>query len=247
MAKQSKLEQIVWPIGGLSNPSKMPTLSYSLPANRCLIGSKLCKQAGTTCSECYARKGCYMFQSTVLAMARRMQAIDDALTDDASADLWVETLASALNHRFELTSKQINRKGQPGKDDGRFFRFHDSGDLQSVEHLILIARVASLAPRVKIWLPTRETAIVATYLAQCNTVPSNLIIRVSLPKIDRQPARVHHTLASHDSVTLSGVHSKPRGRAKGFRTCGAYRRADQSCGPCRACWSAKQNVSYPLH
>ena len=45
-------------VGGLSKPSKMPGWAYGLPAAECKTGSKLAQQDNTTCSGCYALKGC---------------------------------------------------------------------------------------------------------------------------------------------------------------------------------------------
>ena len=42
-----------------------------------------------------------------------------------------------------------------------YFRWHDSGDLQSLTHLENIAEVAKRLPEIKFWLPTREYSIVS--------------------------------------------------------------------------------------
>ena len=43
--------------GSLTRTSKMPGLSYSLPAWECKTGSKLRKIKGSVCASCYALKG----------------------------------------------------------------------------------------------------------------------------------------------------------------------------------------------
>ena len=48
-------------VGGLSKPSKMPSHGYSLPAIRCGVGSKLREVEDSTCYDCYAMKGRYIF------------------------------------------------------------------------------------------------------------------------------------------------------------------------------------------
>ena len=45
--------------GSLTRTSKMPGLSYSLPAWECKTGSKLRKIKGSVCASCYALKGNY--------------------------------------------------------------------------------------------------------------------------------------------------------------------------------------------
>jgi hypothetical protein len=41
-------------VGGLSNPSKMPSKSYGLPAQACKVGGQLRAVKGSTCENCYA-------------------------------------------------------------------------------------------------------------------------------------------------------------------------------------------------
>ena len=59
-------------VGGLSKPSKMPGWSYGLPAKECKTGSKLRKVPGSTCFDCYALKGCYVFKVVQDAQYRRL-------------------------------------------------------------------------------------------------------------------------------------------------------------------------------
>jgi hypothetical protein len=65
----------------------------------------------------------------------------------------------------------------------KFFRWHDSGDVQDLKHLAKIFKVARLTPDVQHWMPTRE-AWVKPYLSRA---PKNLLIRFSMPMVD-QPA-----------------------------------------------------------
>jgi hypothetical protein len=44
-----------------------------------------------------------------------------------------------------------------------FFRWHDSGDLQSLDHLKKIFEVCNLTPGIQHWLPTREASIIVAY------------------------------------------------------------------------------------
>ena len=94
--------------GGLSAPGKMPEGSYNLPAVACITGAKLRKIPGTPCYGCYAFKGRYNFRNVKDALTRRLEAITDPL--------WVQAMAVLI-------------KGK------KHFRWHDSGDIQSVDHL----------------------------------------------------------------------------------------------------------------
>ena len=93
--------------GGLSKPSKMPGYAYNLPAIHCKTGSKLAQVPGTTCHGCYALKGRYRFPNVMDAMMRRLASI--------SRPDWARTMADDINARTS-----------------RYFRWHDSGDIQSV-------------------------------------------------------------------------------------------------------------------
>jgi hypothetical protein len=120
--------------------------------------------------------------------------------------------------------------------DCRFFRWHDSGDVQSLAHLLNIVRVAELLPQVKFWLPTREKKIVLDYKRTFKEFPRNLVVRVSAAMVDAgPPAGFTHT----SSVYRKGV---SRGRA-----CPAHEQHNR-CADCRACWDRRvRHVSYRFH
>ena len=145
--------------GSLSKPSKMPGWSYGLPAKECKTGGKLQKVPGSTCYDCYALKGCYVFKVVQDAQYYRLKAIKNRL--------WVQAMAL-----------QINNKKSPE------FRWHDSGDVQDLKHLAKIFKVCKLTPKIKHWLPTRE-AWVKKFIA---AAPDNLNIRFSMPMIDQEAA-----------------------------------------------------------
>lgn len=191
--------------GGLSKPSKMPGFSYNLPATRCITGSKLVKIPGSVCSGCYALKGRYRFSNVKNAMQRRL--------DSLNHPLWVMAMAGSI----EDTKTE-------------FFRWHDSGDLQSLDHLKKIFQVCELTPKVKHWLPTREASIIACI--QADEVPKNLIIRLSAHKVDGKAA----TFWPWTSTVVTSE-----------KTCPAAEQ-DNKCKSCRACWDRNvPNVAYGKH
>jgi hypothetical protein len=61
--------------GSLSKPSKMPGFAYGLPAAECKTGKKLQNVEGSTCYDCYALKGCYVFKVVQDAQYKRLAAI----------------------------------------------------------------------------------------------------------------------------------------------------------------------------
>ena len=145
--------------GSLSKPSKMPGWSYGLPAKECKTGGKLQNVKGSTCFDCYALKGCYVFKVVQNAQYYRLKAIKDRR--------WVQAMALQINNK---RSKE--------------FRWHDSGDIQDLKHLAKIFKVCKLTPEIKHWLPTRE-AWVKKFIP---AAPANLNIRFSMPMIDQEAA-----------------------------------------------------------
>jgi hypothetical protein len=200
--------------GGLSKPSKMPGYAYSIPAEECKVGSRLRKIKGSVCEKCYALKGRYVFGNVKKALRRRFESL--------SNPLWVEAMA------FQINQASVN-----------VFRFQDSGDLQSLEHLEKIAAVCRLTPDVRHWLPTREYAIVTAYKEKHGSFPDNLNIRLSAYMVD---GPLPEGAANRLGVTMSGVTSDPS-----KVSCPAYKQGGV-CGSCRACWDKTQAVvMYPKH
>ena len=190
-------------VGGLSTPGKMPCYSINLPATECKTGAKLARVPGTTCHGCYALKGRYRFKTTKRAMARRLRAI--------TGPRWVQAMTALITGH-------------------KYFRWHDSGDLQSVQHLKNIFEVCKQTPSTKHWLPTREHSLLR--LMDPDIIPPNLIIRVSATKVDgRAPSWWPWT----STVSTQS------------KTCPAPDQGGK-CKSCRACWSRDiQNVTYAKH
>ena len=165
--------------GSMTRTSKMPGLSYSLPAWECQTGSKLRLVPGTPCFGCYALKGNYT--------------------------------------RYPAIKRQ------------KWFRWHDAGDVQSVEHMKKIFEVCRLTPDTQHWLPTQERR----YLPLPGSkIPDNLIIRLSASKIDGPaPKAWSHT----SSVVGTGAN------------CPAPDQGGK-CLTCRRCWDKNiSHISYRKH
>ena len=136
--------------GGLSAPSKMPGPSFNLPAAACITGAKLVNVKGSTCSGCYALKGRYRFGNVQTALRRRLAKLHDPR--------WIESMVTLI-------------------DNAPVFRWHDSGDIQSVQHLKNIFEVCNRTPDTSHWLPTRESRFLK--LMDPDIVPKNLKIVLS--------------------------------------------------------------------
>lgn len=202
-------------IGGLSSPSKMPGYSWSISAFECQTGEKLHAIKGSVCHGCYARKGTYMYPVVKNALNRRLVALDNPR--------FVEAFVLVLKLTYSRMRKVENR-----------FRWHDSGDLQNVNHLRMICEIARQCPELVFWLPTKEPQYVAEYM-KVSKVPDNLTIRVSNPMI--------------------GVKFKKRPMGLPFSTVnveeGMFRCVAPSqggkCLDCRACWDKTVDTNYHKH
>ena len=189
--------------GGLSKPSKMPGPAYNLPATECKTGAKLVKVPDSVCEGCYALKGRYNFRNVRLALARR----------------W-----ASLKHPRWIEAMTVLIKGEP------YFRWHDSGDLQSVTHLANIMKVCKATPETSHWLPTREAGLMK--VINPAAIPTNLTIRFSSHMINQKPVKFWPWTSTVST---------------GDFTCPASKQGNQ-CGSCRNCWDREvATVSYPKH
>jgi hypothetical protein len=182
--------------GSLGKPSKMPGLSYGISAKLCRVGAKLASVAGSTCEGCYALKANYSYPSVQKAHENRVASL--------SSVSWADAMI------FQIRQSKTE-----------YFRWHDSGDLQSLQHLFDIVRIAEALPSVKFWIPTREKGIVNQYLRTAGDFPENLVVRVSAAMIDGDaPTGYDCTSTVHQNEAPIGVE------------CKAYKNKNK-CGTCR--------------
>ena len=189
--------------GGLSAPSKMPGPAHNLPAWRCITGVKLQAVKGSVCAGCYAMKGRYRLKNVKDALDRRLTALKDPR--------WVDAMVTLITGE-------------------KWVRWHDSGDIQSIEHLENIFRVCRKTPDTQHWMPTREAQFIKRL--KVNQVPRNLIIRFSSHMIDQGPVSFWPWTSTVSTTT---------------KTCPAKDQGNE-CKSCRACWDRNvSNVTYPKH
>ena len=190
-------------VGGLSKPSKMPGWSIGIPAKECKTGAKLRQVKDSVCYECYALKGCYVFAVVQAAQYKRLEAIKHPD--------WVQAMTTLINSK---------------KPD--VFRWHDSGDVQDLQHLEKIFEVCRATPAKRHWMPTRE-AWIKDHMASC---PDNLVVRFSSPMVDQGPVK---SWANTSTVSTKS------------RSCPAPDNNNE-CGSCRACWDPNvKNIEYGKH
>jgi hypothetical protein len=151
-----KVKEAIKITEGFTRTSKMPGLSYSLPAWECKTGSKLRKVKGSVCASCYALKGNYTrYPAIKAAQYRRLEAMKHPA--------WVTAMAAVIKRQ-------------------KWFRWHDAGDVQDQQHLNKIFEICRLTPETRHWLPTRE-AWIKDHLA---SKPDNLVIRFSPPMVNQR-------------------------------------------------------------
>ena len=189
----------------MTRTTKMPGLSYSLPAWECKTGAKLRKIPGSVCASCYALKGNYTrYKAIKAAQYVRLEALKD--------QRWIAAMVA-----------QVIRQ--------KYFRWHDAGDIQDAVHLQKIFRVCELTPETRHWMPTREAQFLKNIDPE--TVPKNLIIRMSSHMVDQAPVKFW----PWTSTVTSGQDS----------TCPAPSQGGQ-CKDCRSCWDrSTANVCYGKH
>jgi hypothetical protein len=224
-------------VGSVGNPSKMPGTAYGISAYHCITGGKLAQVNGSVCEDCYAVKGNYIGPTVKRAHADRERSL-------RNLPLWTETMAKYLAF---LHGPKGPAKGKSGNPINKgWHRWHDAGDLQSVEHLAAICEVARRTPEIRHWLPTRELAFVRQYVRDGGIVPNNLAIRVSATMVDGPATKAWGT--------TSGVHTREDSQPAGTHYCpapthgGTCNHPSDASKHCRACWSNDvAHVSYHKH
>lgn len=196
--------------GKLSAPDKMPNrLAWGTPAKHCQRGSRLRKIKGTVCSICYAHKG--RIRINEAHYERRFNGINHPQ--------WVDAMVYLIGHAVPIAVP--------------YFRWFDSGDLQSFGHLLKIFQVCERLPQIRFWLPTQEVKLLRRLKQSEIKVPENLVIRLSSVMMEGRPSK-EWPLTS--SVT----------RGTGF-TCPASLQGNK-CLECRLCWDKTvAHVIYHQH
>jgi hypothetical protein len=152
----------------------------------------------------------YRFGNVKAALARRMESLKDPR--------WTAAMSYLINGMS-------------------YFRWHDSGDIQDLNHLLMIVEVAKNTPNTLHWIPTREYGIVAEYVTKFGSFPENMIVRLSATKFN---GVAPIELAKKLGVLVSGA------SATDFNCRAPHQ--NNACGDCRMCWSKSVfQVNYKKH
>jgi len=222
--KFSTLKKALDYVGGFARPTKIPTWCYSIPAVHCITGSKLVGVPNSTCASCYALHGFYGSKWVAKAEQVRFESL--------KKPLWIDAMVQIINYR-KLA----------------FFRWHDSGDIQGLWHLLKIFEVCLRTPNTKHWIPTREWDMIRNFRELGIPKPSNLKIILSAHMINQ---RGPVDLARELCVQVSEVVTKNPSCDAHTKTVmvnnGRHNIAHGYCGACRKCWDEKVfSISYLLH
>jgi len=215
MLKREALEIV----GSIGKPSKGKDVwySYGLPASLCKTGTALRKVAGSGCEKCYAfdRGNYHRFAFKILpAQMKRLAAMDHPK--------WPAAMAKIIL-----------------SGESKFFRMFDSGDLQSLPHLLQVVDLAKLLQPhgVTIWMPTQERRYIKRFTKLGGKIPKNLVIRLSSAMVDVPAATFNNMPTSSQSKNNPPI---------GFR-CPSDKQGNV-CGSCRACFNPDiKAISYPIH
>ena len=207
----------------LSKTSKMPCLSWSLPALSTCPGSRDKKgELVQVCQGCYATTGFYRMP-TVAAVREHNRK------DWMRADWWTD-MVTAL-------------------EGEKYFRWFDSGDIYSETLAHRIYLVMQATPNTKHWLPTRSYKIprIKGWLTKMKRLP-NVSVRYSADKVNQFNKRLHGSM-----VMALMEHGYPcfgvpkRGWSTTVYRCPASEQGGK-CVDCRACWNPKVKiVGYVAH
>jgi hypothetical protein len=209
----------------LSNASKMPTLSFSLPAG------ESCPWAhygpGSICGECYAQKGRYTSPVVAHAQQVRWAWVRACMKTPAGTDAFVTAMVSAIT-------------------DARnsYFRGHDSGDFFSPAYLRAWIRICRALPDVRFWFPTRTWRALLKAKGRALTEwTEGLTELAGLPNVALRPSAL---LFGAPSPRIPFMAAGTTARDEGF-SCPASEQGNV-CGPCRVCFDAVTvEVSYHRH
>jgi hypothetical protein len=166
------------PIGGTCPCSALPD-SYSVWKK--IPGVKADPPGGRReeqiCRKCYSNKGNYMHRSSQYAQVIRLNWLNAMLSQEG-----VDRTAEAFKESIETHAGNVKRRAAC-KEDPRFFRIHDSGDLYSIQYWKMWKAVCSLLPDILFWMPTRAWWNPAMAMS-FGTVPANLAFRPSAYHFD---------------------------------------------------------------
>jgi protein gp88 len=209
----------------LTQTSKMPGPSWSLPAHRACPSAN-----GTICDSCYASKGCYQYNTTKNAQNARFAWTVVSMRSTEGREAWIAYMVATIR-----------------SSRCKYFRVHDSGDMFNLAYVHSWVEVCRRMPEVKFWIPTRAWQQPSGALPIFDPILAALCVLASLPNVVVRPSALN--FGDHAPV-VSGLHAGSTAAMPDVfraRQCPAYAQ-DGHCGDCRGCWEEKSTpISYCKH
>lgn len=208
----------------LSETGKLDgVLSWSLQARETCPGSHGPDgELVPACRGCYAVNGNYRYANVKAPRIHNRQ--------DWKRDAWADDMVAALT---------ANAARRDPKNNRRFFRWFDSGDVYCVALAEKILEVMERTPTIRHWLPTRSHKFpkIAAVLARMAALP-NVTVRPSSDAVDGT-----FTPGVHGSCIVPTLADVPAGAV----LCHAATHGSK-CSGCRACYDKQVPVvAYLAH
>jgi hypothetical protein len=207
-------------VGGLSRPEKMPGPAYSLePLVTCTNGRRMRGKPGTVCSTCYG------------------------LSQSGRYFRFAKTMKRAWDRRYEATFKPHFVDAMIRLiEDEPYFRWHDTGDVYSVQYLGSIIAIAERLPGTRFWLPTGE------YWIRNYPLPSNLVARYKVPIINPDQRTIDYWIRKYGTICTVSDGDSPARCSLTKKLSRDGKNYVSTCGECRRCWDSSEVwVDYKLH
>ncbi len=222
-----------------SGNGKMPGYTQGTSALFCQIGAKLRKNnPNSSCAVCYVFKGNFRFDTVQKGLKQASFAVE-FFEKQQDYSLWVESLSNRIKQLCIIKKTYLDGKIIAEKDN-RWFRFHDSGDIQSEKHLTAINTIAILNPDVKFWIPTREIKFVKAFLKNNQDFADNLCVRISCMTMKEGP-KDYKTGLTTSTIDYSEATDNCIAPMQGGS-------CDGELMSCRKCWDRSvPNTNYKLH
>jgi hypothetical protein len=211
----------------------------------------------TVCAFCYALKGKYKEPANERAMQWRFQQLGLVESDKRGPKYWngeafigqvrydndlsrpgLQKWSAVMVEALEFVygTHRYQRRDQALAPTQRYFRWHDSGDIQCEAHLHAIFDVCEATPDLAHWIPTRQYKYVKV-VTDNRSVPGNLSIRLSAHTIEEHLP--HTKWRTRTGISSSSVDYQ--------NTCPAPTQ-EGACLGCRMCWNAQVwDVTYYPH
>jgi hypothetical protein len=211
----------------LSDASKMPSLSFSLPAGAscpwALYGE------GTICGDCYAQKGRYVMPDVANAQRVRFEWVRRCMRSPEGIAEFVSVMVDAIT-----------------RARNSYFRGHDSGDMFSPAYVRAWVQICRALPDVRFWFPSRAWRVLTIKNVSDHTRSEWALALSDLASLPNVALRPSALFFNAPAPRIPGWAAGTTAADEGF-SCPAPLQGN-ICGSCRVCFDRPElEVSYHRH